>query len=74
MSEDPSRRGFYLDFRSKYLMENEVDKVAVREEIPGEPIFNSGNKVDLSSKGLTSIHYAVYFTGKLSSEHNIGLS
>ena len=55
-------------------MENEVDKVAVREEIPGEPIFNSGNKVDLSSKGLTSIHYAVYFTGKLSSEHNIGLS
>lgn len=70
IGEDPTRRGFYLDFRSKYLMENEVDKLAVREEIPGQPPSNpiiskdhGGFKVDLSSKGLTSIHYAVYLTG-----------
>merc|ERR1711970_56034 len=63
ISEDPTRRGFYLDFRSKYLMENEVDKLAVREEISGLNKSHNGFKVDLSSKELSSIHYAVYLTG-----------
>ena len=71
LEEDSNRRGFYLDFRSKYLMENEVDKLAVREEIPRQlksdtesTMNQKGLRVDLSSKGLTSIHYAVYLTGK----------
>ena len=73
-------------------MENEVDKLAVREEIPRKPETGSGDAgscfkgssvtggsasgsgvkgsdvclVDLSAKGLTSIHYAVYLTGEIS--------
>merc|ERR1712168_617897 len=63
ISVDPMRRGFYCDFRSKYLMENEVDKLAVREEISQTIDCVSAQPVNLSSKGLTSIHYAVYLTG-----------
>ena len=78
ISVDEARRGFYLDFRSKYLMENEVDKLAVREEIPrrleaeSTPEFlpvESG--VHLAARGLTSIHYAVYLTGRC--EMTVGL-
>jgi len=63
ISVDPLRRGFYCDFRSKYLMENEVDKLAVREDIFQTLENLSAQPVDLSSRGLTSIHYAVYLTG-----------
>ena len=46
-------------------MENEVDKLAVREDISQAVENLSAQPVNLSSRGLTSIHYAVYLTGWL---------
>jgi len=68
IEQDPMRKGFYKDFRSKYLMENEVEKLSVSQEISKKFHSSSSSTVciDLSDSELTSIHYAFYFTGACS--------
>lgn len=51
---DPMRRGYYKGLRSKYTIENKLQKISDNEE--------SIKDVDLSNQGLTSLAHLEYLT------------